>query len=200
MSLTIELFNFFKDRAMLIDKDALNNWNNGVCELFSPENIYCEIKGLHYPKIVELLHKNHGGKVVGLDKSFQRRICKEHNGDKFYLTYQILSSVLGGCSYIGFGGAGNLLSSALPVKLILFGDDWDYMPEQQVYFKNLFNAHFYGESFPCLNSICNYSKAKFNQPMALEFIDNYFKKYLPESKPTQNIILKGCQEIFVDCG
>jgi len=188
----LDSFHFFISKDILMDKSAIINWENGVSDLFDPQKIFCEVKGRHYKEIWLLLNEKFSSSIMGLDRSFQKEILLKHNGNSLFLSYQILSSVLKGCRYVAFGGSANLLSSALPVRVIVFGDSWDYLSEQMVFFKNRFMKHFYSKFSPCFNSL--YDSHEYNADFVSDFLSVYLEKYEPPPCVASNIkIIKSLQ-------
>jgi hypothetical protein len=151
------LHDIFINKPIYLDTVGYNNFINNVQSSFFENYTYIEIKT--FAKTLSHILSNTPN-VIGVDKKFQIEIIKKYNGTKYFLTYQLLSSIYKGCSYMGIdSGSASLMSLALPLNC-LFICDTDFNVSSHMYL---------------LKSI--YNLAKYNIHTKTIIYDRFFRLY-----------------------
>jgi len=154
------LFDRFINRTVLIDKKGLDIFNNEI-EKFPKDCIWMEYSRVvrrqtNLADIAKLIGDNSDIPTHIMQKEkyggngFLEEMISEYEGNKYYLTYQILCSLINNVKFVGLGGAGSLFSITPHINCVIMSECGGCSSQSSTgFFKSMFNKTIFDQDTYC---------------------------------------------------
>ena len=131
-------------RPMYIDSNAYNIFLENE---FPEKCIITQIKTRRYRNLISKIDGLNLNYVLGTDEQIQKKIIREWNGSDYFLTYQILMSILNQVEFFGIAGATSLFSSVPTINALFMSDHVfeENVDDNSILFKTLLNKRIFNK-------------------------------------------------------
>ena len=153
------LFDQFINRTVLIDEKALDIFYNEI-DQFPKDCVWIEHsrkvrRKTNLAKIAKFIKNNLSIPTHTMQKEndggggFLEKMISEYEGNKYYLTYQILCSLINNVKFVGLGGAASLFSITPHINCAIVADIGFNVSQPAGFFKSMFNKAIFNQDTYC---------------------------------------------------
>jgi len=133
---------YFSGKPVTIEQDALH-WFRENRTLLPDSATDVELKCRSSQGMIRRLFALNDPTLVGIDKTFQQSLLRDHGCEQFFLTIQLLAGICNRWSFLAMNGAASIFSLLTPVNLLLVLDE-DNLSLEMLVVRSLINSKNYG--------------------------------------------------------